>query len=86
MKTLTAAISCLLLMSLLGGVQQLAGASSITKDLASAELINTVELSGIENISITTWYPFYENGTATSKLKLNPKEEYVLMLVKVKKT
>ena len=85
MKAITAAISCLLILFSVGGVQQLAEASSITKDLANAELINTIKLSGIENISITTWYPFYENGTATSKLKLDPEEEYVIMLVKVKR-
>jgi hypothetical protein len=66
-------------------VQQLAGASSITRDLASAELINSIELTGIANLSMTTWYPFYENGTATSKLGLDPNETYVIMVLKVKK-
>ena len=85
MKAITAAISCLLLMLVLGGVQQIAGASSITKDLASAELINSVEINGIENVTMTMYYPFYENGTSTSRLGLDPDETYVIMVLKVKK-
>lgn len=60
-----------------------AGLSEDLENISGCELINSLSVWGANNISISCMYPWSGLPDSSSRLKLDPYEKYMILVVKV---